>query len=90
MRPGPAGRNATLAVIGVFALVGFLAGTHAHPAPVSAGYCDDYPELCTTFTVAATGTGSGTVTTADGSINCHYSAPRDPRQLRARALPPRA
>lgn len=55
------------------ALGALLGGQSLQPPPVSAAYCDDYPVLCSTFTVLPGGTGAGSVTTADGSISCQWA-----------------
>lgn len=54
-------------------LAGLLGGSAVRPAPVSAAYCDTYPELCTTYNVSIGGNGAGVVTTGDGSISCTRS-----------------
>lgn len=57
----------------LLAAVTLAVGNAVQPQPVSAAYCDDYPVLCSSFTVNPQGTGAGSVTTADGSINCQWS-----------------
>lgn len=55
------------------ALGALVGGGALQPPPVSAAYCDDYPVLCSTYTVVPEGSGAGSITTADGSISCQWA-----------------
>jgi len=63
-------RGMVVGVAFALALGTLAAGAVVLPSPASAAYCDDFPFLCVTYTVVLGGTGSGTVTSTDGTINC--------------------